>query len=73
MKYRKKPLVIEAIQWTGENLEEVCEFVPAVELFMHDGSLIISRGDYIIKGIKGEYYPCSSDVFEMTYEAVIEA
>jgi len=78
MRYRKKPVVIEAIQYTGENLDELRAFVP--EEFRNnkiyeplgiktlEGVLNISQGDYIIKGVKGEFYPCKPDVFEMTYE-----
>lgn len=78
MKYRKKPVVIEAIQWTGENLDELRAFVP--EEFRHnkihqplgivtlEGPLTISTDDWIIKGVKGEFYPCKPDIFALTYE-----
>lgn len=80
MKYRKIPIVIEAIQWTGDNYEEVCEFVGKrldiatgyndVGLMIRtlEGTMFASQGDYIIRGIKGEYYPCKPDIFEETYE-----
>ena len=76
-KYRKKPIVIEAIQWTGDNLVEVSQFmthgryngeVKTIEIETLEGIMIASIGDYIIKGIKGEFYPCKSDIFEQTYE-----
>ena len=81
MKYRKKPVVIDAVQWTGENMYELIEFSEASDdfLFGDDGSLAIltlegnheaSAQDYIIKGVKGEFYPCKPDIFEMTYEKV---
>lgn len=80
MKYRKKPVVIEAIQWTGENYNQVCKFVGKrldiatghndVGLMIRtlEGTMFASQGDYIIRGIKGEYYPCKPDIFEETYE-----
>jgi len=76
MKYRKKPVVIEAIQWNG-NQEEIYDFLRGVEF--RDGELYIqtlegqmhaSKGDYIIKGVQGEFYPCKPDIFELTYEKV---
>lgn len=81
MKYRKKPVVIEAIQWTGNNRQDVIGFIPDEHIlspiqtqceFMVgtlEGQHIASVGDYIIRGVKGEYYPCKPDIFEMTYEA----
>lgn len=93
MKYRKKPVVIEAIQWTGLNLEEIKEFVgesliydiidtawkvgegaPHVNMKIHtlEGDMEVSKGDFIIKGIKGEFYPCKPDIFEKAYEAVAD-
>ncbi|SUC37499.1 hypothetical protein [Prevotella pallens] len=103
MKYRKKPVVIEAIQWNGNNLMEI-------ECFRKGGNLIAFRksiaestrefwqwdeyeriveekglriqtlegemkadiGDYIIKGVNGEFYPCKPDIFEKTYEKLSE-
>lgn len=82
MKYRTKPIIKEAVQWTGNNLDELRAFVP--EAFRHnkihqpmgivtfEGVMTISEGDWIIKGVKGEFYPCKPDVFEATYEAVDE-
>lgn len=80
MKYRKKPVVIEARQITRENRVEVSKWcngelvnstlnfvIPTLE-----GNLVACVGDYIIKGVKGEFYPCKSDIFEMTYEKVEE-
>lgn len=86
-KYRKRPIEIEAIQWNGNNIEEVNNFVDKDQLvaFKYDVSnyysLIIKTlegshkadiGDYIIKGVKGEFYPCKPDIFEMTYDEVKE-
>jgi len=76
--YRKKPVVIQACQWTGNNLEELRAFVP--EQWRHnkitepmgiktlEGAMTISEGDFIIKGVNGEFYPCKPDIFEKTYE-----
>lgn len=76
-KYRKKPVVIEALRLTPLNLEAVEEFVGG-DLGSHpDGGLVIatlegamwaSVGDYIIKGVKGEFYPCKPDIFAKSYE-----
>jgi hypothetical protein len=77
-KYRKKPVVISALKWTGDNIEEVlrfssdCSIIKTNELKIQtlEGPMNASIGDYIIKGIKGEVYACKPDVFEMTYESV---
>ena len=91
-KYRKKPVVVEAVRWTGSNLEEIRNFVGSdlieeyVELFdikrtlkemlvdiaidTLEGTMRVDYGDYIIKGVKGEFYPCKSDIFLATYEEV---
>ena len=82
-KFVKKPVVVEAIQYNGINITEVESFVgvklPTVLLSDVDTQLIIptlegdmkvSKGDYIIKGIKGEFYPCKPDVFKSTYNVV---
>ena len=79
MKYRKKPVVIDAIQWTGDNLTEIATLGGAREyeqeflsdnLIIHtlEGNMQAGKGDWIIKGVKGELYPCKPDIFEMTYE-----
>lgn len=87
MKYRKKPVVIEAIQFTGlssinrmcntwkKPFFEVADFDEAEEkenFFIKtlEGDHCVILGDYIIKGIKGEFYSCKPDIFEMTYEKV---
>ena len=82
--YRKKPVVIEAVQL--ENLE--IGHLMFIQVFVGlgndvfrvesdglviktlEGEMKASIGDYIIKGVKGEFYPCKPDIFEMTYEAV---
>ena len=90
MKYRKKPVVIEAVQWTGDNLLAVINFTglhesaarwswggyeqvvseKGLKIFTDEGPLMAAVGDWIIKGIKGEFYPCKPDIFEATYEPV---
>ena len=79
MKFRKKPVVIEAIQWLGTNYEEVCVFLgdndlPWVESKLRistlEGVMEASEGDWIIRGVKNEIYPCKPDIFQATYEAV---
>lgn len=79
-KYRKKPVVIEAIQWIGNNLSEIDNFIgrtvdnKETTLVIHtlEGDMEASIGDYIIKGVKGEFYPCKPDIFDKTYEEVTE-
>jgi len=92
--FRKKPVVIEAIQYTGENLHEVLEFTgkhpkwhewfetyETYESFVKsngnifkittlEGTMDATPGDWIIRGVKGEYYPCKPDIFSATYEEV---
>jgi len=79
--FRKKPVVIEAVQWDG-NLETLhifpkaeTENVQLVDGYLYiqtlEGQMKADIGDYIIRGVKGEYYPCKPDVFELTYEPVI--
>lgn len=85
-KYRKKPLVIEAIQFldTAERLVEIYEFTdrtiivdyavnhPVLKIPTLEGIMEAHVGDYIINGIKGEIYPCKPDIFEQTYERVAD-
>lgn len=75
--YRKKPVIIEAIQYTGDNMAEIEMFVPTGKygkgcfyISTLEGEMKASPGDFIIKGISGEFYPCKPDIFEMTYEKV---
>jgi hypothetical protein len=80
MKYRKKPVVIDAIQYTGLNADEVADFCAPQPVKMlgcftlgiptFEGEMTANRFDMIIKGVKGEFYPCKSDIFAMTYEPV---
>ncbi len=80
MKYRKKPVVIEAIQYTGDNKREVIDFSNGIILkntcHSHltvptlEGDHRADVGDWIIQGVKGEIYPCKPDIFDLTYEKV---
>ena len=80
MWYRKQPIVVEAVQWTGDNEEEIATFagtdiiwkysagdikVPTIHTL--EGDMIASKGDYIIRGVDGEFYPCKPDIFMRTY------
>jgi hypothetical protein len=77
--YRKKPVVIEARQYTGTNGTQLLGWVGGVELaedFTGDsieiktleGTMRADKGDWIIQGVKGEFYPCKPDIFAATYE-----
>ena len=94
LKFSKRPVIIEAIQWTGDNLREVLDFTgrhekfsewfedwktyeryvkengDAFKIFTLEGTMIASPGDWIIRGIKGEHYPCKPDIFAATYAPV---
>ena len=95
MKYKKKPVIIEAIQWNGQNTKQILEFMgqkvdlsnPIAQDRFYDYELSLKNGwkittlegghiasinDFIIKGIKGEFYPCKPDIFELTYDKVEE-
>lgn len=90
--YRKKPVVIQAVQWTGDNLYEVIAFTDGppdirsmhasmkwdeyrdlvardgLMIFTLEGKMLANVGDWVIKGVKGEHYPCKPDIFAATYE-----
>lgn len=84
--YVKKPVMIHALQWTGMNRAEIMNFCHDarfiydennpinVKLIIHtlEGDMYAKQGDYIIKGVRGEFYPCARDIFEETYEEVME-
>ena len=88
MKFRKKPVVIEAIRYTGVNERLMSEYeqfvgrpievrnldnVLRLVIPMLEGEHIATPGDWIIKGVKGEFYPCKPDVFAESYEAADDA
>jgi len=79
--YRKKPVVIEAVKWDGDlttvepllvgstrdQIEQ--DFLdPSLVISTLEGKMTANVGDYIIKGVKGELYPCKPDIFEQTYD-----
>lgn len=85
MKYRKKPVVVDAVRWTGDieslgeieklqgfsfSKDKVVDIVKSDEIRIHtlEGEMTASLGDYIIRGVHGELYPCKPDIFEETYE-----
>lgn len=81
MKYRKKPVVIEAEQFTEENKNRAFHFIrctcspdwdednnPTIKIQTLEGVMTATLGDWIIKGVNGEFYPCKPDIFEKTYE-----
>ncbi|HFZ6679549.1 TPA: hypothetical protein ACJS0G_001599 [Streptococcus agalactiae] len=82
-KFRKKPVVVEAVRWNSKNYFDIIRLTGRRDIrFFDDGSCIIptlegdmiaKKGDYIIKGVKGEFYPCKPDIFAETYEVVSEA
>ncbi len=86
-RFRKKPVVIEAMRWTGEDdcRMPMRAFLNggksggvlnlrgkrATDLLIStlEGDMLAMPGDWIIRGVKGEFYPCKPDIFEATYEA----
>jgi hypothetical protein len=87
-KYRKRPVVIEAVQFDGTNGDDICAFVgrrligaltldgtrgPALVIPTLEGDMRADVGDFIIRGVKGEFYPCKPDIFAETNEAVEDA
>lgn len=96
MKFRKKPVEVEAIQWNGDNLKEVIDFTgihpmyskwfesfeqyeshvktegSTFKIFTLEGTMTANVGDWIIRGVSGEHYPCKPDIFEKTYEKVFK-
>lgn len=76
MKYRKKPVIIDAVQFINStDIHDFCGnsvLEPIgkdyLEITTLEGIMIAQKGDWIIKGIKGEFYPCKPDIFEATYE-----
>jgi hypothetical protein len=89
MKYRKKPVIIEAVQLREDTLTELYDFLGITnkgsfidcghgidpsdgkfKITTLEGVHIANIGDFIIRGVKGEFYPCKPDIFETTYEKV---
>jgi len=88
MRYRKKPVVIDAVQFNGlDSYLEIVDWArvsgltnyegfeyrtPIMIIPTLEGAMSASPGDWVIRGVKGEFYPCKPDIFEATYEAVLE-
>lgn len=88
-KYRKVPVEIEAMEFTGDNWQEVVQWIrdnttdrrvmyssldpDELKIVTLEGIMTADRGDYIIRGVKNEFYPCKPDVFAKTYEEVTES
>lgn len=97
MKYKKKPVIIEAVQWKDGEISEVTDWIREglnklmpmpnqkpepkqigaimqmgdyIHIATLEGEMFASDGDYIIRGVKGELYPCKPDIFKMTYEKI---
>lgn len=81
--YRKKPIVIEAMQFTKETCDQVFNWVtcnkyaceneydePEMVIQTLEGDMTVSLDDYVIKGVMGEFYPCKANIFEETYEDI---
>lgn len=82
-KFRKKPVVIEAVQWTGANFAAVAalsddifgpygQISPHLEIKTLEGRMAANLNDWVIKGVNGEVYPCKPDIFEKSYEPANE-
>ena len=83
-KYKKKPIVIEAIKYNGDNINEIVKFigeglfeneimengkwVKSIDIETLEGTMKAKEGDFIIKGVNGEFYPCKPDIFHKTYK-----
>lgn len=83
MTFRKKPVVIDAIQYTGDNVTECLNFIKRTNQSLPtyidtstfiiktlEGAMTVCKGDWIIRGVQGEFYPCKPDIFDQTYELV---
>jgi hypothetical protein len=82
--YRKKPVVVEAVRYRKNRIADTLDFVPqsVIRYLANDneyyietleGNMMLTEGDYIIKGVNGEFYPCKPDIFEKSYDEVGES
>ena len=84
-RYSTKPCEIEAVEWNGSNISEINNFAgnsilwmedenrkPILEIYTLEGIMLANVGDFIIRGLRGEYYPCKPDVFHKKYELISE-
>lgn len=79
-KYVKKPVIVEAVQWKGDNLDELCRLGDfklhytlsdgLLGIYTLEGIMWASVGDFIIMGVRGEFYPCKPGIFYDTYDRV---
>jgi hypothetical protein len=80
-RYRKRPVEVEAVLFTGRNDEEVLSFIgdsgfnpsdgrPTIAIRTLEGTMTAEGGDWIVRGVKGEFYPVKPDIFAATYEPV---
>lgn len=81
-RFRKKPVVIEAVRlvegdetaiakWCGgQTMNEAIGQCASIEISTLEGTMTAEPGDYIIRGVQGEFYPCKPDIFAQTYEPV---
>lgn len=84
-RFRKRPVEVEAIQWRGDNFEEIDRWAGwkvisrypdggrlgrQISILTLEGAMEASVGDWIVRGVKGEFYPCKPDIFDLTYECV---
>ena len=91
MKFKKKPVVIEAIQFTRKSFNDIVKWIDAERTTMVEwdydpkidddtyiviktleGNVKVNLTDWVIRGVKGEFYPCKDDIFRMTYEECSE-
>ena len=79
LRFRKRPVVIEAFRWDGDDVIGAHAFAghhvrPLIDgnctVYTLEGAVIARKGDWIIKGVQGGFYPCKPDIFEETYEPV---
>ena len=80
-KFTKKPVEIEAVEWNGDNISEMTAFLNGgagkfcfgslIEIKTLEGTMTAKIGDWVIKGVKGEFYPCKPDIFAATYDPVL--
>ena len=83
-KYRKKPVVVEAMEFTDETKNQVHSFVrcttavdwedgkPVLKIQTPEGIMTARLGDYVIKDVNGYFYPCKPDIFEKTYDIQLQ-
>ena len=76
-KFKKRPTIIDAIQYTGDNRDEISQTLGVLSVINYgksflihtlEGNMKVNPGDWVIKGIKGEFYPCKDEIFKLTYE-----